>query len=796
MYIVLTDVQKRVELREGTKISIKVKNIAHQYDKYQLDRTSSFTLPLTGSNMQALGLAYMPQVYNEEIRRRYKAMLVLDSVTYEGSLYATRVTNSGVAVTFVFGDMEPLKELFATKLRELDREELNTIFSTKYMEVESEGGMIEYIFMNTPFELPPSTELTGANKIRTIAMARPYVNITGGLYRPTKNLAINLNEVLKMASNEIVNIVPPDEIYAAVAPKLVTLENNVLFETKLNFTSDPDPYVGVDTYTRETIPNIPNINYFQDQTALSYIVRGNSTQSQVKQLIFEPLMFGADVMMTLSSDFPDNTFIVSVAGVTGSTIGPLEWSSIEFWGDYRITLINLYINNYRFEGVPLAGRTIELPQYYTRRYKDTNGNDVSELTDIPNKYFFIRYENLSYNSNSKFAGIDSMPTDVFKFTFSVKNFNGVSKEETNMLWRVGDQLPDMTVGELVRLYSYMSGLYPVYSASSGQLTFNSYNRMAIKDVREKLIRINGIERQVGVFGAQKNTVEYKQSQNSIEKVSKSWNVENENITEQKTLYTIPMLHASRNPNANLALLSNGSPAAYTATSPVRVVNNKTSEEVLWTNMRCQFVAGREYVIQISSNIDWRTDSTPEGAEVYFSKSLSDGHYFGTYETRGQVIDPSVSLKGNSFVIKMLVIPNVTGTYEIRADANAHGTYDYYDFVVYENLQNGVYIDDIRVNEDGVLEPTGDDYTITTIDEAGVLQQANFAGLEAVRTDFQAMADESTKVTAELALSAYEFAQYFTDQNILYIQGVRYFWIEATWADNKANVTLQKINESV
>ena len=795
MYIVLTEVQKRVELREGTKISIKVKNFAHQYDKYQLDRTSSFTLPLTDNNMQALGLASMPQAYNEEIRRRYKAMLVLDSVTYEGSLYATRVTNSGVAVAFIFGDMEPLKDLFATKLRELDREELNTIFSTKYMMVESEGGIGDYIFMNTPFELPPSTELTGANKIRTIAMARPYVNFTGRLYSQTKNLAINLNEVLKLAGNGIVNIVPPDNIYAAVAPKLVPLDNNVLFETKLNYTPNTDPYVGVDTYTRETIPKIPNINYFQDQTALSYIAKGNSSQSQVKQLLFEPLMFGSDITMTLSSDFPDNTFLVSVAGVTGSTIGPLDWSSIEFWGNYKITLTNLYVNNYRFEGVPLAGRTIELPQYYTRRYKDTNGNDVEELTDIPNKYFFIRYENLSYNSNTKFSGIDSMPTDVFKFNFSVKNFSGISKEETNLLWRVGDQLPDMTVGELVRLYSYMTGLYPSYF--DGQLTFCSYGWMGVKDVSDKLIRINGIERKVGVFGAQKNIVEYKQRQNSIEKVRKIWNVENENITEQKTLYTIPMLHASKNPNDNLVKLYNGSPAAYTATSPVRVVNDQTSSEVtLLTNMRCELVAGRDYVIQISSNIDWMTESTPEGAEVFFIKSLSDGHYFGTFQSRKQVVDKFVTLEGNSYVIRILVVPNVSGIYEIRADANAQGTYDYYDFVVFENLQNGVYIDDIRVNEDGVLEPTSENYTITTIDDAGILQQANFAGLSSVRTDFQAMADESTQVTAELALSAYEFAQYFTDKNVIYIQGVRYFWIEATWADNKANVTLQKINESV
>lgn len=782
MYIVLTDVQKRVELREGTKISIKVKNFAHQYDKYQLDRTSSFTLPLTDNNMQALGLACMPQVYNPEIRRRYKAMLVFDSVTYEGSLYATRVTNSGVAVTFIFGDMEPLKELFATKLRELDREELNTIFSTKYMMIERDGGIVEYIFMNTPLELPPSTELTGANKIRAIAMARPYVNITGGLYSQTKNLAINLNEVLKLASNEIVNIVPPDKIYAAVAPKLVPLDNNVLFETKLNYTPSTDPFVGVDTYTRETIPNITNINYFQDQIALPYIARRGSSQSQVKQLIFEPLMFGADVRMTLSSDFPDGTFLVSVTR-TIDTLSNL-WEAITFHGDYKLLIEIDDPRVYRYEGVPLAGRTIELPQY---------GED-----GLTNKYFFIRQENLSYNDRYYFAGLDSLPTDVFKFTFSVKNLGGIAKEETNLLWRVGDQLPDMTVGELVRLYSYMTGLYPHFYTNSGLLIFEKYSSMATIDVSDKLIRINGIERNVGVFGAQKNIVEYKQRQNSIEKVSKIWNVENENISAEKTLYTIPMLYASKNPNDNLVKLSNGSPAAYTVTSPVRVVNNQTSGKVeFWTNMQCQLFAGREYVIKISCNRSWRVASVDNGAEAIISISLSDVHYFTTYDTRGQVLDRKYSTDGDKHTITMLVVPLVTGEYFIRVDAREPGdTYDYYDFVVYENLPNGVYIDDIRANEDGVLEPTGEDYTITTIDDDGILQQANFAGLSSVRTDFQSMADESTQVTAELALSAYEFAQYFTDKNIIYIQGVRYFWIEATWADNKANVTLQKINESV
>jgi hypothetical protein len=787
MYIALEN-GLRLEMREPTKLTIKKKNFAHQYTKYELDRTSTFVLPLTELNKKARGIVDTPQVYNAEVRRRYNALLVSDSVMYDGILYCTKVSESGISATFIFGENLPLKNMFSVNIRERVGGPYDTLFTTMPMPVESAEGMQYYIDMTEPNEIPISEEFEGVEFLRTVAMARPYYNIAGK--RKPKNLAINLNAVLGWAELEGVRIVAPEINLMAVAPKVFPLEHKEMFATKLTKKTDADPYIRQAVYDRTITPNVANRIPDLNRINLYYYPK-NAARQELYHINFEALRFGADVQMALG-ELPEDMFLCSVIASQQGALGALMEGELSFWGGYKFTFPN---NDARYpviEGAPLGGRTIDLPRYTVQEYQDAEGNRQERY--LENSFFFVRVSNISYDNNYRFAGFYELPEDTQTYHITYKNYDGLNADNDNLIWRLGDQLPNMTFGDLVRMYSFATGLYPVYNAAANVLGFSNYNSLPLVSIEQYLVKLESIERNVGIFDAQNVSIEYKKNQRLVNQVGKTWTIDNENLAESKTLYTFPMLYAKRNPMPNL-LRINGEMLPYTNSSPYTLENQTTGERFVFTDIKARLEAGKRYIVKASSNRRWDLPLVPDqpipyedNAQMYLSLNKGYSWIEGTTSVTG------VTYEDGGYTVLMPIDITITGDYYLRLDNNKpQTTISYFDFSLSLDSPNGVVIDDVQVNDKGELAPVGNDYTIAIADNDGILQTMNFVGMEGEREDIAMMCAESTMVVVDLKIPLFVFNIVF-GQNKVYLHGAYYYWIEATWTDGKAKATLQKINK--
>lgn len=525
MYIILTDSGTRVELPENASVTIKKTNNSLQFGQYELSRTSIFQLPLTRANRLAVGLAEKPEVTGEQMRRKYKAQLVANSVVYDGYLYITRANKEGCSATFIFGDLLAVKNLFERgKLNKLSGNRwVDAFYGGMPQELVSEGGMHYFIDGTNPVQIPTSEVFTDEEQVRLNCVPRPYVNAISGKLDAPKNNAVSMDIAMRYARDNGVEITPPSGDLVAVEPHLVGLQEFTI-STYLTITTLDEWSSESKRYTTPAINGV----YFNPYR-LSYRDNNSSVGDVLKTNAVDTLSFGGDAVVQMPSDLPDDVFIVSP--ITMQSIYPVSYTStidMRFWGDYKLDAdLNVI-------GEPLAGRAVELQRYtQVKTGEDESGNDVYEWRE--NFFFFISKNDINIDYTGEQCGISRPYTATMELTVSVKD-----AEQTNFsFWRVGDQLPPITFAELVQVYCQVYGVYPIIN--EGSITFAEASDLSnVVNCDRYYIETDSVERVVKGF-AKTNTIKFEKNDSLAVQPQQVWEVDNDTIDDEKTLYTLPFV---------------------------------------------------------------------------------------------------------------------------------------------------------------------------------------------------------------------------------------------------------------
>lgn len=112
--------------------------------------------------------------------------------------------------------------------------------------------------------------------------------------------------------------------------------------------------------------------------------------------------------------------------------------------------------------------------------------------------------------------------------------------------RLQDNLPDVTVTELLKTFAVLSGKQLYYTDSDG-VTFDDldFDTWGIIDITGKVLNQKEIMRKFGDY-AQNNIVQFDEDDSvpAAEKISISYTIDNDNIEESKELQTIPFSEGS------------------------------------------------------------------------------------------------------------------------------------------------------------------------------------------------------------------------------------------------------------
>ena len=107
--------------------------------------------------------------------------------------------------------------------------------------------------------------------------------------------------------------------------------------------------------------------------------------------------------------------------------------------------------------------------------------------------------------------------------------------------RERDNLPDMTVIELLKTFSALSGRVLNYTDSGG-ITFDAlqFGSWELVNLAGKVLDVSNISRRFGDF-AQHNIIDFKSAGEvpNSQRISISYNIANDNINEENTLQTVP-----------------------------------------------------------------------------------------------------------------------------------------------------------------------------------------------------------------------------------------------------------------
>lgn len=479
-----------LDVPSGTRLQFVKKNILFAFDSIECERTTSFRLPKTPTNLRAFDFSNDFHRQGTAMRIRVDAQLRIGVVVKNGYLYVQTYSHKSQEFDciFVTGELLGLKQL-----KELG----------KANEIPYEyNDNVSYNVLTSPTILLQNPNFRVMRSYADDDINRPSYNLGHILDWLVSNTDITFSELPNQLD---VLITEPNQLQ----PTIFSITQQVVDS------SQPTPDISEDYYN--TIAASANVYAVFDNIGYDEY-NGEPTVILGVQRYYRPRFLRAkmDVKITFPADFP-NVFMYGMRDTYGGMV---------FYGDYSFSVVDYQMT---ISGEPLAGRTISLK-------KD-------------DAFIFVDSDDFQMVRGSAGGGLPSLG---FYPLISQTNFDGMTVEadgelKTGDIIYLRDNMPSLTAVDILKIYAYINGKVLWYDSENERVTFedlivSDYPVYTLKNA----INVTSVKRTFGDY-AQKNILRYESPEfmRSSDVIEEQYTIDNVNIEQEKELYRIPFSEGRR-----------------------------------------------------------------------------------------------------------------------------------------------------------------------------------------------------------------------------------------------------------
>ena len=486
-----------VDLYDNTRVQFTHDNPLFAFDSLKCERTTQFKLPATPKNDRLFALARIPAYNGEGMRRKFDAQLIDGQVIKDGYLYVSAYDGKDYAAIFVTGELIGLQQIRdAGKIADFWHPAGSIVWSNANVkDANTSAGQQSLAltrYKTNDMPCHPSFDLSDV-------MNYAYQAITG------HGLTVPRQRGFRMIPKEM--------------PTLPKMSVTIKYDgTGAEFDDSYEPSQYGNTMTISDGAQIVQ----QQDLVLLIGVGGTSTQWKYTKL--HQFVARQNLIITFPSDFSADYFLMSIEdkGTTGSNPEYNYLSKDWFLGGYSFT--QKQGGGTRASGTPLAGRSVEIP----------TGTPFMILSDA-----WYEYQPSPFNWN----GFRFINDSNYEFSGIVIEGKDIAVGDTV---RAMDILPDLTLVELMKIYSYCVGKVLMYDETNG-VSFDDLNfaTWPVVDISDKLTKRGEVARKFGDY-AQHNVISFK-SGNDVpvnQTISAEYTVDNDNLEASKDIAVIPYSEGS------------------------------------------------------------------------------------------------------------------------------------------------------------------------------------------------------------------------------------------------------------
>lgn len=475
---------ERLDLLSSWQPSMSRKNNAFAFGAMELSRTQSFTLPSTPTNDAAFAVGRDYHNNGTQMRRYHEAWLLGDSASYHGDLYVDDADKTGYRCVFVFGDLAALKAL-------------------------SDVKKIDYDTCGVDAQLHPIRN--GISRSLNYAVATNSTESLGNTFvnRLYTNRTTPLSAAYHYPSVKVADLFANVESLYGIRVALPTeaADLAVVLE-KLNGQTNAEVAIAKTGLNAASVTTNEMIKVSTLHTTITWVFQG----SQRTPIPFKWFECVQDCEVVFPSDFPDDVFLCD---------GQLVPT---FYGGYSFDTRANISTRANF-GKPLAGRKVKLTK------NDENGNIL--------RYGFFKkgnYQNQGSGSTLAQGFSSGSDASAYSYTLTATSTEAFDPtEERNYYLR--DNYPAVGYMDLLKTIATISGKWMYMDGGTIRFADYAVGSWEVKELN-KVMSIVGVQRRFADFG-QRGVFAYDSASSVTDKQTASYEVDNETLSAEKSIYKIP-----------------------------------------------------------------------------------------------------------------------------------------------------------------------------------------------------------------------------------------------------------------
>lgn len=487
-----------LDLYDNASVQFVHDNPLFAFDDLKCERTTQFKLPRTATNDRVFSLARIPAYDGIGMRRKFEAQLIDGQVIKDGYLYIASYDGNDYAGVFVTGELIGLQAIKdAGKLKDWYKP----------------AGMIVWNNANVKNANTHDGQLS-------LALTRYKTN--DNPCHPSFDLA----DLMEYAYNNLTgrHIASRTRGFRLIPKEMPTLPKMSVEITYAGTGVEYDESQTPSEYAN-TMSISDGTQVIQQQDLVLLIGVGGSSV-QWRYLKLHQFVAKQTIIITFPSDFPDGYYLMSIEdkGVDGSDPEYNYLSTSWFLGDYYFT--QKQGGGTRSYGTPLAGRSVEIP---TGTPFMILSSDAYEYEPSPlnwNGFRWINDEGYTYD----FEGI-------------IIEGKEIAIGDTI---RAMDLLPDITLVELFKIYSYCVGKVLMYDEANG-VTFDDldFASWPVVNISDKLLKRTEVKRTFGKY-VQENYIRFESGDDVPvnQRITAVYTIDNDNLEEEQDIANIPYSEGS------------------------------------------------------------------------------------------------------------------------------------------------------------------------------------------------------------------------------------------------------------
>lgn len=479
-----------LELPDDFSIQFKKKNVLFAFDNIECERSTSFDIPATPYNEAIFELAKWVQTDGVGMRRKYEAQMQDGLVVQDGYLHIDQYNERMYKAVFVTGELLGLKKIReAGKIKEYFEPAGSIVLSTENIKdantYDGQASLAITRYMSNASLLHPSYDLGDL-------MQNAYNALTG------RNLPTYTRGF-----------------------RLIPKELQGMPKASVTFS-----YAGTGADFSSTPETAQPANVIQQTGALSAIgvtddivllVGVGGTTIQYKYIKVRQFVARQTIILTFPTSFPDDMFLMSIEESPTAADPLYNWLD-DGWFLGGWLFKQRTGGGIQTQGTPLKGRSVKIES--GKRFIFLSSNDY-------------QYEPAPFNWN----GFRFISDEDYEFEMIVE----AEKPEEGDAIRAYDMLPDLTLVELLKIYTYLVGKVLNYTEADGvQFDDLDVTNWATMSIDGKVIKSGNVARKFGDY-AQRNIVEFESGSDVLQnqRIRQIYEIDNDNLQEEKKLGVIP-----------------------------------------------------------------------------------------------------------------------------------------------------------------------------------------------------------------------------------------------------------------